>query len=81
MVERRRSLLPAGVVKVSGSFGAGDVVEVHGPESQLIAKGIARVDDVTMRTAAGHQTADLDGDAAGVAMHRDDLVILVEAHS
>lgn len=81
LVERRRSLLPAGVVKVTGSFGAGDVIDVHGPEGEPVAKGIARVDDVTMRAAAGHQTGDLDGDAAGVAMHRDDLVILVEAHS
>jgi glutamate 5-kinase len=76
LVGQGRSLLPAGVVEVTGSFAAGDAVEVRGPDGALVAKGLARVDAATMRAAAGRQTTELDGDAAGAAIHRDDLVIL-----
>ncbi len=76
LVEGRRSLLPAGVTGVTGSFVAGAAVEVLGPEGSLVAKGLARVDAATIRAAAGRQTSDLDGDAAGEAIHRDDLVVL-----
>lgn len=76
LVERGRSLLPAGVTSVSGNFAAHDAIEVVGSDGNMFAKGLARVDAITMRAAAGHRTGDLDGDAAGVVVHRDDLVIL-----
>lgn len=76
LVSGHHSLLPAGVTKVTGSFGAGDAVEILGPAGEVIAKGLARVDAATAVAASGHRTDDLDGEAAGVLVHRDDLVIL-----
>ncbi len=71
--------MPEGIPSVDGSFVAGDAVEILGPLDRVVAKGLARVDAATMRTAAGHRTTDLDGDAAGVMVHRDDLVVLAES--
>ena len=79
LVERGRSLLPAGICEVTGNFRSGDAVEVRGPDGSLVAKGLSRVDADTMRGAAGRRTADLEGDAAGEMLHRDDLVVLADA--
>ncbi len=76
LVAGNHSLLPAGVTEVTGTFGAGDAVEIVGPDGAVIAKGLARVDAAAARAASGRRTADLAGDAAGVVVHRDDLVIL-----
>ena len=42
LVEREASLLPAGVVSVSGRFDADDAVEIAGPDGVVFAKGLAR---------------------------------------
>src|SRR5690606_6708305 len=39
-----KSLLPAGVVKVSGEFARGDAVLVRGPDGQEIARGLVAYD-------------------------------------
>ena len=78
LVADGRSLLPAGVTGVDGEFTEGDAVELRGPDGALFAKGLVRVDAGTARSAAGHRTGDLDGDAAGALVHRDDLVVLVD---
>ena len=76
LVGGRHSLLPAGVTDVAGTFVAGDAVEIIGPDGAVVAKGLVRVDVETARASSGHRTDDLDGDAAGVLVHRDDLVVL-----
>lgn len=76
LVADGRSLLPAGITKVEGTFGADDVVEVRSGDGALVAKGITRVDADTMARAAGRRTTDLDGEVAGPVIHRDDLVVL-----
>ncbi len=76
LVGGNHSLLPAGVIGVTGSFGVGDAVEIVGPDGAIVAKGLSRLAASAARAAAGRRTADLDGDAAGVIVHRDDLVVL-----
>lgn len=76
LVSGRHSLLPAGVTDVEGNFAAGDAVEILGPDGVVVAKGLVRVDVAIARASSGHRTAELDGDAAGVLVHRDDLVVL-----
>lgn len=78
LVVGRRSLLPAGMIDIGGSFAVGDAVEVVGPSGEVVAKGLARMDAAAARAAAGRHTAELDGDSAGVVIHRDDLVILAD---
>lgn len=78
LVSGHHSLLPAGVTDVTGAFGVGDAVEIVGPDGAVVAKGLVRVGAALARAAAGRRTAELDGDAAGVVVHRDDLVILAD---
>ena len=76
LVERNRSLLPAGVTGVEGSFGAGDAVELVDPDGTVFAKGLVRVSATELRQVAGRQTADLPRSMSVETVHRDDLVVL-----
>ncbi|MGZ3216588.1 glutamate 5-kinase [Paracoccus sp. T5] len=76
---RGKSLLPAGVVAVEGSFGRGDPVAIAGPQGQRLATGLIRYTAVEARLIAGHQSAQIEtilgypGRAALV--HRDDMAL------
>jgi glutamate 5-kinase len=77
LVERGRSLLPAGVVAVTGTFGPEDAVELTGPDGRVFAKGLVRHAAEDVRRWAGRRTEDLPEDVATEVVHRDDLVVLV----
>ena len=70
-----RSLLPAGVVAVTGSFGVGDVIDVAAPDGRVIARGMSSVDADDARAMQGKRTAEIDGQRSTVIVHRDDLVV------
>jgi glutamate 5-kinase len=76
LVERQSSLLPAGVVEVTGAFDADAAVEVAGPDGRVFAKGLVRVGAATLRQIAGRRTADLPDGTPHEVVHRDDLVTL-----
>lgn len=76
LCERNVSLLPAGVVEVRGQFGVDDAVELAGPDGKVFAKGLVRIDAVTLTSLAGHRTASLPDGTPHEVIHRDDLVVL-----
>ncbi len=76
LVEREASLLPAGVVSVTGSFDADDAVEIAGPDGVVFAKGLARHPAPVVASWAGRRTSELPDGAATEVVHRDDLVVL-----
>ena len=76
LVEGGRSLLPAGVRGVEGSFDREDAVEVVDPHGRVFAKGLAGMDAATLRRVAGRRTADLPEGVPHEAVHRDDLVLM-----
>jgi glutamate 5-kinase len=76
LVERGRSLLPAGVVSVEGSFEDGDVIEVRGADGLAFARGLALVGAGALRRVAGSRTDALPDGMSHEAVHRDDLVLL-----
>jgi glutamate 5-kinase len=76
LVERGRSLLPAGVVGVDGRFDAETAVEIAGVDRRVFAKGLVRIGSVTLASAAGRRTADLPDGMPHEVVHRDDLVVL-----
>ena len=41
LVSGKKSLLPSGIVKVEGSFAAGDAVRVVGPDGRDVARGLS----------------------------------------
>jgi len=76
LVERRTSLLPAGVIDVQGDFGADDAVEVADPTGKVFAKGLVRYGASGLKDVAGSRTADLAEGFPHEVVHRDDLVML-----
>jgi glutamate 5-kinase len=76
LVERGKSLLPAGVTVVTGTFDEGDVVEVRDSANAVVARGMVLSDATTLRGIVGKRTGDLPSHVAHEVIHRDDLVLL-----
>src|ERR1700676_2183057 len=74
VVRPRRSLLPAGIIALSGRFFGGDVVELHGPDATMVARGVVAYDHAELATMLGRSTSDLPADMRRPAVHADDLV-------
>lgn len=74
-----KSLLPAGVTAVAGSFGRGDPVTIMGPDGAALGKGLVRYTLAEAQAIAGHRSGDIEailGYAARAALiHRDDMVV------
>jgi len=76
---RGKSLLPAGVLKVTGRFGRGDPVTIAGPDGAALGKGLMRYTADEARQIAGHRSGEIEeilgypGRAA--LIHRDDMVV------
>jgi len=73
MVQDKRSLLPVGVVGLSGSFRNGDVVDVREATGPVFARGLVRYDASELQEAQGRPSAELAGREV---IHRDQLIIL-----
>jgi glutamate 5-kinase len=74
--ERHKSLLPAGVVDVVGSFDADDAVEICDTGGRVFAKGLSQLAAKVLREVAGRRTAELPEGLPHEVVHRDDLVTL-----
>jgi len=74
-----KSLLPAGVAEVQGSFGRGDPVEIVSATGARLGLGLSRYTAEEARQIKGRQSAEIEdllgykGRAALV--HRDDMVL------
>ncbi|WP_210157970.1 glutamate 5-kinase [Microbispora oryzae] len=80
VVGRRKSLLPAGVVKVEGEFSAGDPVDLVGPGGVPVARGLVAYDAAEIPELLGRSTRELAStlgpEYERELVHRDDMVIL-----
>ncbi|MDZ4096785.1 MAG: glutamate 5-kinase [Paracoccaceae bacterium] len=74
-----KSLLPAGVVAVSGTFGRGDPVAIAGPDGVVLGKGLVRYTSVEAGAIAGHRSGEIGAILGYVGraalIHRDDMVV------
>jgi len=81
VVARRKSLLPAGITAVDGSFVSGDPVDlVDAGSGASVARGLVNYDAVELPALLGRSTPELAA-ALGPGyerevVHRDDLVLL-----
>ena len=76
--EGTRSLLPVGVVGVSGQFSRGDAVRLIAPDGSELARGLARMGLPEIARNAGKTSAELKshlGELDAVVVHKDDLVL------
>lgn len=74
--KNRSSLLPAGITGCSGQFYGGDVVELRGPEAELVARGVVSYDASELVTMMGCSTEHLPVALRRPAVHADDLVVV-----
>ncbi|WP_312876366.1 glutamate 5-kinase [Paenibacillus agri] len=74
------SLLPIGVKQTDGSFHAGDVVEVLGPDAHLLGRGIVNYDDSQLRSIQGLPSREIVPKLGEVhrleVIHRDEWITL-----
>ncbi|MFF7048500.1 glutamate 5-kinase [Streptomyces griseorubiginosus] len=80
VVDRRTSLLPAGIASVEGEFVAGDPVELRDGAGRAVARGLVNFDAKEMPRLIGRSTRELARELGAAyereVVHRDDLVIL-----
>lgn len=76
---RGKSLLPAGVTAVSGSFERGDLVEIHDPAGRPVARGLSAYSAADAKRIAGYKSREIERvlgyRGRDELVHRDDLVL------
>jgi glutamate 5-kinase len=79
----RASLLPSGVLEVSGDFHRGDLVEIVDDAGQPVARGLSQYGAGEARRLAGRHSREIEhtlGYSYGAeVVHRDDLATLAQA--
>ncbi len=80
LTHRKKSLLPAGIVQVEGSFHEGDAVDVCGLDGRVVARGLTNYSAKELPSLLGRSTKDLARDLGPEyereVIHRDFLVVL-----
>lgn len=80
-LRRGKSLLPAGVTKVTGNFERGDALVVRDAEGLEIARGLSAYSSTDAERLRGRQSAEIETllgfQGRDEIIHRDDLVITV----
>jgi glutamate 5-kinase len=80
VVERRMSLLPAGILTLDGDFGAGDPVDLCDENGSVLARGLVNYASKELPGLLGRSTRDLARELGAAyereVVHRDDLVVL-----
>jgi glutamate 5-kinase len=78
-LQRGKSLLPAGVTKIEGSFERGDAVVIRNGDGAELGRGLAAYDHAEARQIIGRKSSELPrilgyrGDPE--LIHRDDMVL------
>jgi len=76
VVQRRKSLLPAGITAFTGDFESGDVVDLIAPDGTAVARGFVGHDASELPAIMGRTLADLPPEQRREVVHADDLVAL-----
>ncbi|HET6249020.1 MAG TPA: glutamate 5-kinase [Tepidisphaeraceae bacterium] len=80
LVEKNKSLLPAGIVSVEGDFQRGDVVAIQSSAGQTIARGLSNYAAEDVKRIRGKKTSEVRAALADGAydevVHRDNLVVM-----
>ncbi|MGL5811219.1 MAG: glutamate 5-kinase [Nocardioides sp.] len=80
VVDRRASLLAAGITGVRGGFEAGDPVDLVDPSDRAVARGLVNFDAGEIPALLGRSSHELKRELGPAyereVIHRDDLVIL-----
>ncbi len=76
---RGKSLLPAGVTRIEGTFQRGDTVAITSSSKELLARGLVTFDADDARRIIGHKSSEvasiLGFEGRTEIIHRDDMVL------
>jgi len=79
VVEKGASLLPSGIVRITGTFDSGDAVDIWADE-RCIAKGITQYSSMHLSLILGKKSSEIEATLGFIltdeVIHRDDLVLL-----
>jgi glutamate 5-kinase len=82
IVSRGKSLLPSGIVEVSGDFGVGASVEFRNGKRQVLGRGLVNYSSLNIRKIMGLQSSQIKACLGekpyDEVVHRDNLVVLDE---
>ena len=74
-----KSLLPAGIASVSGTFGRGDPVSILGPDGDRLGAGLSRYTAAEADAIRGAHTDQIEGilgyPGRSALIHRDDMAV------
>jgi glutamate 5-kinase len=76
VVQRRMSLLSAGITAVDGEFAAGDPVDLTDPTGEVVARGLVAYDAAELPAMLGRSMAEMGPGYSREVVHRDDLVLI-----
>lgn len=80
IVQRGKSLLPSGVVKIKGSFDRGDLVTCLGPRGKEFARGLVNYSSPELEKIKGLRSDQIESTLgykySDEVIHRNDLVVL-----
>jgi glutamate 5-kinase len=80
LIDRGKSLLPAGVVAVEGHFDRGQTIRIYDPEGREVARGLTQYrssDLLLIKGLRSNQINETLGyDYGPEVVHRDDMVVL-----
>ncbi len=78
-LRKGRSLLPAGILSVSGQFERGDLIEIENNDSIVIGHGLSSYASTDVATICGHKTGDIEAllgyRGRDEIIHADNLVL------
>ena len=80
IVQKGKSLLPSGVVKIKGGFDRGDLVTCLGPRGKEFARGLVNYSATELEKIKGLRSDQIESvlgyKYSDEVIHRDDLVVL-----
>lgn len=80
--QKGRSLLPAGIIHIEGQFARGETIAIRDKADRELGRGIVRYASDDLHQIMGHHSDKIEailGFGFGpVAIHRNDMVLLVE---
>ncbi len=78
-LSRGKSLLPAGITAVSGTFDRGDAIALLGPDGAVIGSGLSRYNALEAVRIKGHQSSEIEAllgyPGRAALIHRDDMAL------
>lgn len=80
LMQKGGSLLPKGILTVTGNFSRGELIRIMNQQGECIAKGVTRYHSDAIRLIAGRHSQEIQAilgyESGTVVIHRNDLILM-----